>query len=169
MDGLGVATCPHCGILNGGSIAERVRCLNLKRCAVGMLPGFLIVAIVGEIVIEKAAIISEEIRDAFLFLGRGFADRHDGTCLHGFTPLLPLFDSFLSVLSRVPCHTLKLCDLAPEEFKDIFILILVHHFAELGSNLGVGLGLVFEPTTECHKALNEIDGRGFLVEAFNGS
>ncbi len=145
MDGLRVASRPLRGILDCRMVAERVRRLYLKRCAVGMLPCLLVVAVVREIVRKEAAIVGEEIRDAFLLLRRGLADRHDRARLHGLAPLLPLLDRLLAVLCGVPCHTLQF---AAEHFKYILVLILVDKFTELRRNLQVCLRLVFEPTAK---------------------
>ena len=78
MHGLRVGTCPLGGILNIVVVAESVRCLDMERGAVCMLPGFLIIAIMGEIVVEETAIIGEEILYSFLLLCGRFLDGHDG-------------------------------------------------------------------------------------------
>ncbi len=164
MDGLRVASRPLRGILNCRMVSQGVRRPYLKGSAVGMLPGLLIVAVVREIVREEAAIIGEEIRDAFLLLRRSLPDRHDGARLHGLAPLLPLFDSLLAGLCGVPCHALQF---AAEHFEDILVLILVDKFSELRRNFQICLRLIFEPTAKSHEALDEIDSRSLLVEAFD--
>ncbi len=164
MHGLGVGTRPLGGVLNIVVVTESVRCLYMERRTLGMLPGFFVVAIMREVVIEETAIIGEEITNAFLLFCGCLLDGDDRACLHRLAPLFPFLNRFLAIFCRVSSHKRELSDLAPEELKDILVLILVDHLAELGGYGGVGLGLVFEPTAKCHEALDEVNDGGLLVE-----
>lgn len=129
-----------------------------------MFPGLLVVAIMREVVIEETAIISEEPRNALLLLRGCLLDGDDRAGLHRLTPLFPFLNRFLAIFCRVSSHKRGLSDLAPEELKDILVLILVDHLAELGGDGGVGLGLVFEPTAKCHEALDEVNDGSLLIK-----
>ncbi len=160
-----MAARPPGGILDIVMIAEGMGGLDLKRSAVGMFAGFLVVAIMREIIIEETAGVSEKPPTAVLLLCGSFPDRYDGTRLHRLAPLLPLFNRFLAIFCRVSGHTLRLCRyFAPEKFEDIFVLILVDHHSELGRDCGVSLGLIFEPTAKGHEALDEVNNGGLFIE-----
>ena len=79
-------------------VAEEMGGLDMERRTLGMLPGFLVIAVMGEVVIEETAIIGEEITYSLLLFGGCLPDGHDGAVLHRFAPPIPFFNRLLAGL-----------------------------------------------------------------------
>ena len=152
MGTLGVATGPLRSILQVAFLSYGIGCLDMERGARCMFPGYGIVRIVREIIVHECGIIGTQSLDACILLRCGLLCFQCGTGLYCLAPLVPFPQSIFLFLAC--CHIL-LC-LAAEKFEDVFVLVLVDHLSELGCDFRICFCLIFEPTSECHEALDEV-------------
>ena len=134
----------------------------MERSARGMFAGGSVVGVVRKIVIHKVRVILQQAFYTLALLNGCLCIIYNRVGLYRFTPFLPFFVRFF--FGQFTHSRLNFCT---EQLHDVLVLVLVHHLAELRRNFGVGRGLIFEPFTECHKALYEINHRSFFVELVN--